>query len=236
MKIETATELFKLISDGTKDRCARKNALSLRKQGLDSLLSGNGIIKVAFDTRRIDQETEYNPRRGLQNYNRSEAFISEAISEKLKNLAKLKDVLDKLKAKYGREPEWQDSYARVLLNTLDSGLRTGIEDGDYTSAQPGVGSLDYIEELLHMRYRLSLGELSKMAESNLTNVILSKDEDLTRKDVNKAIEISKSDVANESYDTLMEKLFGGVKATQDNPEVERTITITIRDSIKDRKE
>lgn len=236
MKLETVTELYQLITSGSEDLATRRRSLNLRKQSFESLLSGNGFKKVAFDTRRIDQETEYNPRRGLQNYHRSEAFLSKAISEKLVNLAKLRDVLNKLKAKYGREPEWQDSYARVLLNTLNSGLRTGIEDGDYTNAQPGVGSLDYIEELLHMRYRLALGDLSKIAESKLTNIILSKDEDLTRKGVNKALEISKNDVATQSYDTLMEKLFGGVRASEENPEVERTITITIRDSIKDHKE
>lgn len=236
MKLETVTELYQLITSGSEDLATRRRSLNLRKQSFESLLSGNGFKKVAFDTRRIDQETEYNPRRGLQNYHRSEAFLSKAISEKLVNLAKLRDVLNKLKAKYGREPEWQDSYARVLLNTLNSGLRTGIEDGDYTNAQPGVGSLDYIEELLHMRYRLALGDLSKIAESKLTNIILSKDKDLTRKGVNKALEISKNDVATQSYDTLMEKLFGGVRASEENPEVERTITITIRDSIKDHKE
>jgi hypothetical protein len=68
-----------------------------------------------------------------------------------------------------------------------------------------------------------------MSETDLTRVILAKDEDLTRKDVKQALEITKSDVATKGYDSLIEKLFDGCKASADNPDVERTITITIRD-------
>lgn len=229
MKLDDISELYNLISRGTENLPSRKQSIVLRKAGMDSYLSGNGFTKVAFDTRRIDQETEYNPRRGLQNYNRSEAFLSEAVGQKLKNFAKLRNVLEGLRSEFGREHEWQDSNARVLLSTLDKGLRTGIDDGDYAVSQPAQGSLDYIEELLHVRYRLSFDDLTKLAESDLKRVILSKDEELTRKDVNNALEITKSDVASQSYDTLMEKLFGGVRATKDNPEVERTVTITIKD-------
>jgi len=229
MKIDTISELYQLISSGSSDLPARKQSIQLRKAGLSAYASGSGFTKVAFDTRRIDQETEYNPRRGLQNYNRSEAFLSEAMGQKLIHLAKLKGVLEDLKKEFGREHEWQDSNARVLLSTLDQGLRTLQKDGDYSDAQPSQGSIDYIEELLHVRYRLAFDDLTKLGKSELKRVILSKDEELTRKDVNKALEISKSDVASQTYDTLMEKLFGGVRATAENPEVERTVTITIKD-------
>lgn len=113
-------------------------------------------------------------------------------------------------------------------------MRIGLNDGDYAEAQPGMGSLDYIEELLHVRYRLAFEDITKMADADLRRVILSKDEELTRKDVNKALEITKNDVATQSYDTLLEKLFGGVRATKENPEVERTVTITIKDNKNDR--
>lgn len=229
MKLDDISELYNLISRGTENLPSRKKAIELRKAGFDFCASSDGFTKLAFDTRRIDQETEYNPRRGLQNYNRSEAFLSEAMGEKLKHFAKLRNVLEDLRKEFGREHEWQDSNARVLLSTLDKGLRTGIDDGDYTASQPAQGSLDYIEELLHVRYRLAFDSLSKMGASELRRVILSKDEELTRKDVNQALEITKNDVATQSYDTLMEKLFGGVRATKDNPEVERTVTITIKD-------
>lgn len=235
MKINTISELYELISSGTQSIPARKQAIKLRKLGFNSHAAPEGFTKLAFDTRRINQETEYNPRRGLQNYQRSEAFLSQAMGEKLKSFAKLRGVLESLKKQYGKEHEWQDSNARVLLSTLDKGLRTDQQDGDYTEAQPAQGSLDYIEELLQVRYRLGFEELNKLADKDLKRVILSKDEELTRQDVHKALEISKGDVASQTYDTLMEKLFGGVRATAENPEVERTVTITIKDKFVEDK-
>ena len=79
------TELYQLVSQGTENIDARKQSRMLRKVALDSYSSGQGFTKLAFDTRRVDQETQYIPRRGLQNYQRSEAFLSEAISQKIKN-------------------------------------------------------------------------------------------------------------------------------------------------------
>jgi hypothetical protein len=235
MKLENISELYQLISRGTENIPTRKQGIRLRKIGLEAYSSDKGFTKVAFDTRRIDQETEYNPRRGLQNYNRSEAFLSEAMGKKLINFAKLKTVLDGLKKEFGKEREWQDSNARVLLSTLEKGLRTDQQDGDYSESQPAQGSLDYIEELLHVRYRLGFDSLAQLNETDLKRVILSKDEELTRKDVHHALEITKSDVGAQSYDTLMEKLFGNVRATKDNPEVERTVTITIKDKFIESK-
>lgn len=228
MKLETFTELYELVVSGIENIPSRKQGMILRKAGLESFASETGFKKLAFDTRRIDQETEYNPRRGLQNYSRSEAFITEAVSQKLANLSKLRGVLEGLRHDFGKNHEWQDSNARVLLSTLDKGLRTGINDGDYALSQPAQGSLDYIEELLHVRYRLALNDLTKLGENDLRRVILSKDEELIERDAVKAV-ITKSDVATQTYDTLMEKLFGGVRATAENPEVERTVTITIKD-------
>ena len=229
MKLETISELYALIAKGTENVPSRKQAIKLRKSALESLASGNGFTKVAFDTRRIDQGMEIIPRRGLQNYHRSEEFITGAMGQRLMNLAKVRRVLSTLKDKYGREHEWQDSHARVLLSTIDKGLRSDFQDGDFTDAQPGVGSIDYIDELLHVRYRLGFDDICRMAESDLERVILSKDEELTRQGVHKDLEITRSDVATQSYDTLLEKLFGNVRATKENPEVERTVTITIKD-------
>lgn len=229
MSLFDVSELYNLISRGTQHAVSRKEARNLRKAAIDSLASGNGFKKLAFDTRRIDQETEYNPRRGLQNYNRSESFVSEALEQKIVNFAKVRNVLLGLKERYGKEPEWQDSNARVLLSALDKGLRADTGDGDYATTQPGVGSFDYIEELMHVRYRLGFDDLTKMAEADLRKVILSKDEELTRKNAKKAMEITKTDVAKMGYDSLLEKLFSDCRASAENPDVERTITITIRD-------
>lgn len=213
MKIENISELYLLIARGIENVPSRKQAIKLRKTALTSFSSSGGFTKVAFDTRRIDQGTEIIPRRNLQYYQRSEEFITEATAQRLTNLTKMRRVLGNLKDKFGRDREWQDSNARVLLSTIDKGLRSDFKDGDYTDAQPGVGSLDYIDELLHVRYRLSFDDMCKMAESDLEKVILSKDEELIRQGVNRVLEISKSDVATQNYDTLMEKLFGNVKAT-----------------------
>lgn len=224
------TEFYNLISKASENVESRKQSRLLRKNALDSAASGKGFTKVAFDTRRIDQEVDYNPRRGLQNYSRSEEFLSEGTAQRVKNFAKLRNVLTGLKNVYGKEREWQDSNSRILLTAVDNGLRTGLNDGDFgLQNQPGVGSLDYLEELLAMRYRLTYDDMVKMSESDLTKVILSKDEELTRKDVKQALEITKNDVATKGYDSLIEKLLEGCKASAENPDVERTITITIRD-------
>ena len=227
MRILDVSELYNLISRGTENVPVRKQARLLRNNIINSL--SNGFNKVAFDTRLIDQETEYNPRRGLQNYNRSEAFITEAISQKVKNFTKLRKVLNGLKEIYGKEHEWQDSNARVLLSTIDSGLRTVAQDENFSTNQPGTGSFDYIEELLNVRYRLNIDNLASLGENELKKIILSKDEELIHKNLKQGLEITKQDVAKQSYDTLMGKLFDGCRASEENPDIERTITITIRD-------
>ncbi len=230
MSLLEVTELYNLISRGSQNVGSRKQSRQLRKVALGTVASGQGFTKMAFDTRRIDQETEYNPRRGLQNYNRSEAFLTEGTAQRIKNFAKLRNALNGLKDIYGKEHEWQDSNARVLLTAVDKGLRTGIDDGDFgTMNQPGIGSFDYLEELLNVRYRLTHDDMTRLGETDLKKVLLSKDEDLTRKDVKQALEITKNDVATKGYDSLMEKLFDGCRASAENPDIERTITITIRD-------
>lgn len=230
MNLLDAYELYDLISRGTENVPSRKGARTLRKVAFNSV-SNQGFKKVAFDTRRIDQETQYNPRRGLQNYNRSEAFLSETMSQKIKVFAKLRNALIGLKEKFGKEHEWQDSNARVLLSALDAGLRVTAQDGDFTESQPGVGSFDYLEELLHVRYRLASDQIANMGETELQSAILNKDEELTRKDAFSSIEITKHDVSSNGYDNLLEKLFASCHATVENTDVERTITITVRDKI-----
>lgn len=229
MSVLQASEIYNLISRGSEQLGYRKQARQLRKVAMESVFSEHGFTKLAFDTRRIDQETEYNPRRGLQNYNRSEAFISEGTAQRVKNFAKLRNVLNGMKQVYGKEHEWQDSNARVLLAAVDSGLRTGINDGDFATNQPGLGSFDYLDELINVRYRLSHDDLTRLGEADLKKIIMSKDEELLHKDVQQALEITKTDVARQGYDALMDKLFDGCHASADQPDVERTITITIRD-------
>lgn len=251
MSILEVSEIYNLISKGSQDMKSREQTRLLRKAALESVSLDPGFTKVAFDTRRVNQATDFNPRRNLQNYHRSTPFISENVAQKIKNFAKLRDTLDDLKMVYGEEHEWQDSNARILLNTLNSGLRTNINDGDFAESQPGVGSFDYLDELLSVRYRLGHDDLTNMDKSELKKVILSKDEELSRKDVKQALgltkgesmtknsltsdsEITKSDVGQYSYATLFNKLFEGKQASTENPDVERSITITFRDRLVDK--
>lgn len=226
MTIELFAEIYNDIAEATKN-LPDKQGIALRQASLNSV---TGLVKLAFDSRRINQETEFNPRRGLQFYNRSDAFISQAVAQRIETFKHLKSILEDFKSQFGRKPEWQDSYLRVLLNYLDRALRTVQQDDDYTDNQPGVGSFDYLEEMLYVRYRLTMDQISTMSDEEIKKSLLSKDSELT-KDVNHA-EIMRSDVGTQSYDTLLEKLFGGIKATKENPEVERTITITIKDKLK----
>jgi hypothetical protein len=260
MKLHTISELYQLISKGSENFSSRKETIALRKKGLDFLTSDVGFNKVAFDTRRINQETDYIPRRGLQNYHRSEKFVSDAINEKIIAFKKAAKVLNQLKLEFERNPEWQDSYTRILTSAVHKGLRTDENDGDFSDAQPSMGSLDYLEELMFVRYRMTPDNLMAMSEDELRKTFLQKDELLVRgtsipPDV---FEIKPSDVSKYSYDTMVDKMLStmaqvmstykpqqpddnltsklfDVKATKDAPEIERTVTITIKDKIVDKE-
>lgn len=259
MKMDVVYELYELISRGSLSAPSRRQTMKLRRFALASA-SNDGFKKLAFDTRKIDQETDYIPRRGLQNYHRSEKFVSDKMASKVEAFAKLGQVLNQLKAEYGREPEWQDSYARVLASTIQKSLRTEQLDGDFSESQPSMASLDYLEELMYVRYRLTPDNLMAMSEQELRTVILNKDELLVRKGMlSPAALITPHDVTKYSYDGMVEKMLNtmsqtmtnfkvpqpddnltnklfNVKATPDSPEIERTVTITIKDKIVDRLE
>jgi hypothetical protein len=271
-KINEITEIFDLISESIKNSTTRSVLTIARTVQLESLINSKNdneqIKKVAFDTRRINEETQYNPRRGLQNYHRSEPFVSTSTAQKLASFNKLRKSVKLLENKFGKEPEWGDSYARVLLSTLDKGLRINEKDGDFSAEQPSVGSLDYIGQLLHLRYRLTTEDLDKFSEEELRERILSRDEELINKqaylglsdDVVGVIKntdkkneevfimgreindtpiirntddsyISRREVMVKDYDSLMDKLFGNVKASKENPEIERAVTITIKEKL-----
>lgn len=257
MKLDDFLDIYELISSGTNENIARKQSILLRKK---ALLSYGDIVKNAFDTRRINQETEYNPRRGLQNYHRSEKFVSDAMNEKIVAFAKLAKVCDDIKLDFGKEPEWQDSYTRVLASSVHKGLRTLEIDGDYSDAQPSIGSLAYLEELIFVRYRLTAESLMKMNDIEIRAALLAKDESLIQSNVPSKSEdfiIKPSDISKNSYDSMVDKMLTtmaqvmssykppqqeddlttklfNVKATKDSPEVERTVTITIKDKLIDK--
>lgn len=227
MNPEERLQILELIAEGKQQLLVRKKSLDLRKSAFSIYIS-TPIVKNAFDTRRINQSVEYNPRRGLQNYNRSEEFISQGTEIRLRTFSKLKTVLDSVRAEYERDPAWLDSYARVLLNTIDIALRVKQNDDDFSDSQMSMGNLNYIEQLLDVRYRLTLDGIEKTAAEDLKAILMSKDDFIT-KESRGIFEIKKSDVTKDGYDGLLDKLFSGARATKENPEVERTVTITIKD-------
>jgi hypothetical protein len=182
-----ACEISGLISIGTSSIIERDDAIKLRKKALRSaVVDSLPMVKNAFDTRHIDSEDTFNPRRGLQHYHRAEPFVSEKTADTLKNLLKLHGVLEEIKAEYGKDFEWLDSNARILLNTLNTGLRIKQGDGNFSESQPSQGGLNYIEELLYVRYRLGYDELSNLTKEALKKVILSKDELLSKNAIYKS--------------------------------------------------
>lgn len=205
----------------------RSLLVNLRKNSFLAL--NTKLIKVAFDTRRINQGIDFNPRRNLQYYHRSAAFIESKTSDKIKSFLKLKAVLDSVKEDFLNNTNWLDSYARILSQTLDKTLR--IEQKDFDFHQPQI---DYLEELLYLRYRIKLDDIEQLNNKELRKIILDKDEKLMYESIyaiydNKSI--SKNSNSNINNDQFLEKLFGNVRASKENKEVERSVVIKINDKI-----
>lgn len=197
------------------------------------------IVKKAFDTRRINQYTDYNPRRNLQYYHRSDPFITKDASEKIKTFFKLKTAIDAIKEDFTGDPDYLDSYCRILSSALDRTLRIEQKDFDYFQPQ-----LDYLEELLYLRYRLKEDDIKKLNEKEIRDIILDRDEKLLHKQIFAQYNTGGL-LKNNSYasaqivkdkDALIDKLFGDVKATNEHKNVKRSITITIDDKIVDDKQ
>lgn len=192
------------------------------------------LVKNAFDTRRINQNTEFNPRRNLQYYQRSEPYIDDKTAEKIKLFFKVKVATDDIRNEFIGEPDWLDSYTRILCNAVDQTLRVDQKDCDYSGPQ-----LDYLSELLYVRYRLEPSDILNASPTILRQTFLNKDEKLLRRAifVNYKDELQKnSNFYKQNVvqtDSLADKLFGDVKANKENKEVERSVTITIKDKIID---
>lgn len=214
----------------------RSESIALRSKHV-SMLKKSSLVKVAFDTRRINPETDFNPRRNLQNYQRSEPFIDEASSDKLKNFFKLKTAVDGIKDDFLGDPDWHDSYCRILSTALDRTLRIEQRDMDFFRPQ-----LDYLEELLYLRYRLRPEDIQRLSEHELRKLVIDRDEKLVHKTIYSNYNLggmAKNSTQGISSlvkgpEPLLERLFGEVRATQSNKEVERTVTITIKDKINDK--
>jgi hypothetical protein len=186
------------------------------------------LVKVAFDTRRVNQNTDFNPRRNLQFYHRSEPFITEDLSSKLKTFFKLKIAVDGIKEEFVSDPDYLDSYCRILSLALDKTLRVDQKDFDFARPQ-----MDYLEELLYLRYRLKPDDIQRFNEKELRDIVLNRDEKLVHKQIFAQYKTDniKKNSQTEVKDTLIDKLFGETRATKENKNVKRSVTITIDDQI-----
>lgn len=223
-KISSQKELPEVI------RSARMAAL----QKFDHIQS---IKKFAFDTRRVDQEHTRNPRTNLQYWNRSQQFIDEEDHSKIEIFAKLMPPLEEIKKDFGAEPEYFNSYARVLYDSVNRILR--IKEADLDIFRP---QLAYLEQLLYARYRLSLGEIQRMSKKELKISILNKDEKLLKRGnyLNETRNEEKSqktlikDSDGATQHGLINAIFGNSEFRRPGERTAtRTITITIKDSSED---
>ena len=214
---------------------------SARLAAYNSILNEKSIKKVAFDTRRIDQKLEGNPRVNLQYYNRSQQFIDAEKHKKIITFAKLMPVLDVIQKEYGDQPEYFQSYAMSLHDLVSRALRIKEEDLEVFSPQ-----LNYLEQLLFARYRLSMEEISKLGNDKLKKRILSKDESLLKRgnylDItggndakkNATSHIIMKDGDKPMQESIINAIFGNNDFRRDGEKkVTRTITISISDEVKD---
>lgn len=226
---------------------------SARKVAMEQFQTTNKpLMKFAFDTRRIDQENDRNPRSNLQYWHRSQEFITDEQQKKINVFSKVLLTLEELKKSFGRVPEWHDSYARVLLDKVVNTLRIKQGDSDIFGPQ-----LAYLEQLMYARYRITMDEIEKIGSEDLKKVILAKDEVLTKrgiffnsmddkqvKDGNNAVAATNTASAvvptsividgskiPTTQEAIVNAIFGKDSLTRKDGErtVERTITITIRD-------
>ena len=206
---------------------------SARKAAFMRLHSETPIRKYAFDTRTIDQDSDRNPRHNLQYYNRSQQYIDEQDQKRLEAFARLIRPLQEIDDKFGTHPEYFDSYARKLKDNINSILK--VSSSNFNVFRP---QMDYLEQLLYARYRISTEDLEKMSSTMLKERILSKDEDLLKRgsfmhivngdETKQQTKIFKD--GNETNNDLIKALFGSTRKN-DEKTTERTITITIRDSV-----
>ncbi len=213
----------------------------LRIEAMKKMLTpSTPLEKVAFDTRRINQEKERNPRGNLQHWQRSAPFVENKDQERLDKFAKVFNAVKGLKEQLEGQPEWFDSFTRLLYDTLHRTLRT--KQGNVEVFPP---QLSYVEQLLFNRYRLSMDDLQALSKYELQEKILTKDDSLmkratTLRETGKAPtkldsfseEITKKDgddVNEGMVKGIIENLFSKIEKKESSKTVERTITITIRD-------
>jgi hypothetical protein len=214
-----------------------------RAAAMRAMMPSEGLTKVAFDTRRIDQETERVPRANLQYWNRSQQFLDEEAKNRIKAMSKLIKPLDMIRDKYGHHPEYFHSYARSLHDSVKRAIKVDAQELDIFRPQ-----IDYLEQLLFARYRLSLEDIQNKPAQHIYDQLIKRDEDLIRRDayLNLTNDAHDENVKQSAFvmgkdgnglnastqDSIINAIFGNQDLRRDGEKkVERTITITIKDEV-----
>jgi hypothetical protein len=187
------------------------------------------MVKIAFDTRMFKPDLDVHPNKSMQNFHSSQIKLNATISNKLTQLKRVYGITEILKQEFQREKEYQDSYIRSLNHQLYRTLRIKEADAGYSDAQHALNSINYVEELLYTRYRLTLDEIEKMSDKNLRDHLIKLDVNLLHLDpiVNpKEYKVAKNDES--TYSETISKL---LQAPEDSEK-----EITIRVSNKKEKE
>jgi hypothetical protein len=237
-KINVPGKYVYKVASSLEPACVTRSA---RKAAFFSVVDEFPVEKFAFDSRRINQENERNPRTNLQYWHRSQQFIDKEAQMRLEAFGRLLSPLQKIRKKFGSQPEYFQSFARGLYDSISRIVR--IQESDVDMFRP---QLDYLEQLLFARYRISTEDLVKLSEAELGDRILAKDEDLLKRgsflqltkdldvappEENKPI-IKNDDVGGVTQESLVNAIFGNNDIRRDGDgTVERTITITIRDAV-----
>jgi hypothetical protein len=173
----------------------------------------------------------------LQHYHRSEEFLNRDDEKKIEILARLIAPLNDIKNKFGADTDWHDSYARLLLDNLNKALI--VKESELDVFRPQI---EYLSQILDLRYRLSLDDIAKMSSEELSQVILKKDEKLLKKGsflkemVKREPEkvVIKDGNGGITQESIVNAIFGNNNIRRDGEKtVERTITITIKDTVLD---
>lgn len=195
--------------------------------------SKSSFKKIAFDTRRYNQETTYNPRTNCQDWHRTDPFLDPDIEHQISLFAKLLPPLEQIKNKFGAQPEYFQSYARNLYDQVHRILR--IKEGDLDIFKPQI---NYLEQLLLNRYQLTLNDLDNRSTDQLLEAILHKDEALTKKGLLLSLTSQSQPILKDGQNDLTQQnivnaIFGQNLRPNGEKTVIRQITITIRDSVED---
>jgi hypothetical protein len=206
---------------------------------LSSLNQDKPLVKVAFDTRKVNPELERNPRNTLQHYHRADEFIDTNDQKRIEIFSKLIRPINEIKSKYEADPDWHDSYARLLHDNLNKTLI--VKESDVEVFRP---QMEYLSQILYLRYRLTMEDISKMSSEEIKDIILKKDERLMKKgaivkemmqpkESNNKVIIKDGDKTN-TQESIINAIFGNNNIRRDGEKtVERTITITIKDTVLD---